>query len=219
MTLPKTELERVKSKKISKRHIVGLTPKQYILYRINVASGQAIAESTLDFDLDQVELIDAEEGLPYDKIALVRVTPSKSVLWKGSLDYRVPQIRVDKVYGETIDLSMKQVRGYTSYNEMAREHLLPPQVFAEPVLESLEGATLTYRLDFRNTFFAGTTRLRITDVENLITDKPHVDWILGAKEDAVALSAIVNKTVLGGLNLPAYVAPEEPNHEFFEVPD
>lgn len=178
MSFPDSELEAVKTKKLKKTDIVGLTPKQYILYRINRASTLDIKEEYLDIDIESITMDEPRAGELCEAVAVIRVKGSDKTDWKGEVNYRVPQINIPAVYGEEIELPFVEVKNFTDYNTLAKAFLLPPRVYREVEFMELEEATLSYRLVFANPFFAGELVLRVSGINNLSEDKAIVDALL-----------------------------------------
>lgn len=178
MSFPNSETEAVKNKKLKKTDIIGLTPKQYILYRINRASTLDIKEEYLDIDVESITMDTPLQTELCEAVAVVKVRGSDKVDWKGVVNYRVPQISIESVYGTTIELPFSEVKSFTDYNTLAKAFLLPPKVYRDVEFIGLEEATLSYRLVFANPFFKGDLILEITGIDHLSEDKAIVDALL-----------------------------------------
>ena len=178
MTFPKTELEAAKTKMLKKTDIVGLTPKQYVLYRINRASTLDIKEEYLDISIDGITMEDPRPGENCKKVAVVAVSGSDKTRWENVVNYRIPQIEVDNVYGDVIEVPFNDIKNLPDYNTMAKAFMLPPRVYREAMFEGLDGEALSYSLHFNNHFFTGVMGLLVTGVTDLVTDKAIVDALL-----------------------------------------
>lgn len=183
---PQTEISDLKKKELLKTDLIGLTPKEYILYRINRASSQNIAESSLSFDIDSIILVEAGPGENADFVAVVKITPGKDTKWTGELEYRIPQVNVNRVYGDFFEITLDQLKTFENYNALAKAHYLPPRVFNRSEFVSLEGDVLTYRLVFNNSFFVGSVRVVVAGVNNLISDLPIVEALFGVFTETVS---------------------------------
>lgn len=203
MTFPDTELNKVRQKKLLKSDLVGQTPGQYILYRINLASAQHIEESSLKFAIEEIEMVPPNPGENCKAVAVVKIRAAEGVIWDSEIAYRIPQIEINRYYGETFTLEFDEVKQHLTYNDLARKVLLPPKAFRESEFIGLGDGALSYRLNFNNPFFEGSLRVDVTGISNLITDKPIVDRLLGIQQPTQPLSDAFKTKVLSGLNVPA----------------
>ena len=178
MTFPESEINRLQRKTIHKTELVGMTPAQYILFRINHSSDQSIEMSSLDFDLDEIEMVPPKPGEDCEQVAVVKIRPSDSVNWKGELDYRIPQININRFYGDFIEVQFDEIKDLADYDDLARKFMMPPRTFKQVEVLGLEGTSISYRLDFNNPFFVGSLRVTVNGITNLITDKTVVDRLL-----------------------------------------
>jgi len=202
MVFPDTELYKIRSKKLLKTDLIGQTPRQYILYRINLSSDQHIEESSLKFSIDEIEMVEPKPGETCKSVAVVKIRPADKVIWTGEIAYRIPQIEINRYYGDVFTLAFDEVRDLVSSNDMAKKFLMPPKTFKTSEFIGLGDGALSYRLNFNNPFFEGSLRVDVTGINNLITDKPLVDRLLGIQQTTQPLSSAFKTKVLSGLNVP-----------------
>ena len=203
MTFPNTELEKVKRKELLKTDLIGLTPGQYILYRINLASEMGIAESSLKFDIDEITMEAPRPTEICKQVAVIKIKPDSHTNWEGEVDYRIPQIDINRYYGRVAHLDFNEIKDLATYNDVARHALLPPKTFKSAEFIGMGVGTLSYRLNFNNPFFEGSLQIDVAGVSNLITDKPIIDGLLGVVQVGIPLSTALHTKVLSGINLPA----------------
>lgn len=202
MSFPETELNKIRQKKLLKSDLIGQTPGQYILYRINLASDQHIDESSLKLAIEEIEMVQPKPGENCKAVAVVKITAADGVIWDNEVLYRIPQIEINRYYGESFTLAFDDIKQYLTYNDLARAVLLPPKAFRESEFIGLGDGALSYRLNFNNPFFEGSLRVDVTGISNLITDKPIVDRLLGIQQSTQPLSSAFKTKVLSGLNVP-----------------
>lgn len=178
MSFPETELQNAKKKVLKKTDIVGLSPKQYVLYRINRASDLDIKEDYLDIDVDSITMDEPRPGENCRAVAVVAVSGSNKTKWRNTVNYRIPQIDVGEVYGDVVELVFEEIKLMPDYNTVAKAFMLPPKVFREITFEGLSDDALSYRLHFNNPFFTGSMDLRVTGITHLANDKAVVDALL-----------------------------------------
>lgn len=203
MVFPETELGKIRKKTLLKTDLIGQTPRQYILYRINLSSEQHIEESSLKFSVDEIEMVEPKPGEHCQAVAVVKIRPADGVIWEGEVAYRIPQIEINRYYGDVFTLALEDIRDFLSYNDLAKSVMLPPKTFKTSEFIGLGDGALSYRLNFNNPFFEGSLRVDVTGISNLITDKPLVDRLLGIQQTTQPLSSAFNTKVLSGLNVPA----------------